>query len=141
MSNTSQVWIVAIHVFGIVLWSGGMYACLRLLSAHAAAQGAAEALSTTQRKTAVAMDIGATLAIISGLYLALAPTPSLFSGSGWLHAKLTLVVLGMLGLHGFTRAKVKKFSRGEVAALPGFVTPVFFVVVFGVIALAQVRPF
>jgi putative membrane protein len=141
MSSAIYQWSVAIHVFGIVLWTGGMLACLRLLSAHAAVGKAApEQFSLTERRTAVVMDIGATIALLTGLYLLFGPTKPLTQG-GWMHAKLTLVVLGMFGLHGFVRAKVRKFRNGDVRPLPGFVLPVFLVVALGVIVLVQVRPF
>jgi putative membrane protein len=142
MSPATYQWSVAIHVFGIVLWTGGMFACLRLLAAHGAVgKTAPEGLILAERRTAVLMDIGATIAMLTGLYLLFfAPTKPLTQG-GWMHAKLTLVVLGVLGLHGFARAKVRKFRNGDVRALPGFVLPVFLAVVLGVIVLVQVRPF
>jgi putative membrane protein len=142
MSPATYQWNLALHVFGIVLWTGGMLACLRLLAAHGAAGKAApEGLILTERRTAVMMDIGATIAMVTGLYLLFrSPTSPLTSG-GWMHAKLTLVVLGMLTLHGFTRVKVRKFRNGDVRPLPGFVVPVFIAVALGVILLVEVRPF
>jgi putative membrane protein len=142
MSPATYQWNLALHVFGIVLWTGGMLACLRLLAAHGAAGKAApEGLILTERRTAVMMDIGATIAMITGLYLLFrSPTSPLTSG-GWMHAKLTLVVLGMLTLHGFTRVKVRKFRNGDVRPLPGFLVPVFIAVALGVIVLVEVRPF
>jgi putative membrane protein len=142
MSPATYQWNLALHVFGIVLWTGGMLACLRLLAAHGAAGKAApEGLILTERRTAVMMDIGATIAMVTGLYLLFrSPTSPLTSG-GWMHAKLTLVVLGMLTLHGFTRVKVRKFRNGDVRPLPGFVVPVFIAVALGVIVLVEVRPF
>jgi protoporphyrinogen IX oxidase len=142
MSPATYVWTVAIHVFGVVLWTGGLFACLRMLTAHGAAGTSAPAAwLQAERRTAVFMDIGATIAILSGLYLTLfAPTKPLTQG-GWLHAKLTLVVIGMLGLHIFARVKLRKFRNGDVRPLPGFAVPLFLVVALGAIVLVQVRPF
>jgi putative membrane protein len=141
MSPTYQ-WFVAIHVFGIVLWTAGIFACLRLLGAQGAAgKSVSEAWSLGARRTAVFMDIGATVAILTGLYLTFFVSPSPLTQGGWLHAKLTLVVLGVLGLHGFARVKVRKFRNGDVRPLPGFVLPLFLVVALGVIVLVQVKPF
>jgi putative membrane protein len=142
MTPTTYQWTLAIHVFGVLLWTGGVFACLRMLTAHAAAGASAPAAwIQSERRTAVFMDIGATIAILSGLYLTLfSPTKPLTSG-GWLHAKLTLVALGMLGLHIFTRVKVRKFRNGDVRALPGFALPVFVLVALGAILLVEVRPF
>lgn len=142
MTEDTYKWTLAIHVVGVVLWTGGLFACLRMLAAHAAAgTGAAAAWIQAERRTAVFMDIGATIAILSGLYLTLASPKMPLTTGGWLHAKLTLVVLGMLGLHVFTRVKLRKFRNGDVRALPGFALPVFVVVVLGVIVLAKVQPF
>ena len=142
MSPATYVWSLAFHVFGIVLWTAGMFACLRMLTAHGAVGKAApQGLILAERRTAVLMDIGATLAILTGLYLTFfAPTKPLTQG-GWLHAKLTLVVIGVLGMHVFARVKVRKFRNGDVRPLPGFMLPVFLAVVLGVIVLVQVRPF
>ncbi|WP_428261767.1 hypothetical protein [Haliangium sp.] len=119
-----------------------MFACLSLLNAHASAGAEAPAsLSAAEKRVAMVMDIGATLAILAGLYLAFGQAASPFKGAGWLHAKLTLVVLGFLALHGITRAKVKRFGNGDVRALPGFVMPLYFVLVLAIIVLAQVKPF
>src|SRR5690606_15778908 len=97
MSPATNEWILAIQLFGIVLWTGGMLACLRLLATHGAVgKSAPEQLSLTARRTAVLMDIGATIALLTGLHLLFGPTKPLTQG-GWMHAKLTLVVLGMFG--------------------------------------------
>jgi uncharacterized membrane protein len=61
--------------------------------------------------------------------------------SGWFHAKLTLVVLGLLGMHGFLRVKVRKFRQGQVAPLPGFLLPLMLLLVFGILVLVRVQPF
>jgi putative membrane protein len=142
MSSATYQWTLAIHVFGIVLWTAGMFACLRMLAAHAAVGAAApQGLALAERRTAVLMDIGATIAILTGLYLTFFSATKPLTQGGWLHAKLTLVVLGVLGLHGFVRVKVRKFRDGDVRPLPGFVLPVLLAVVLGVIVLVRIRPF
>lgn len=142
MSQATYVWTLAIHVFGVVLWTGSLFACLRLLTAQGAVGTSAPAAwIQTARRTAMFMEIGSLIAIASGLYLTLySPTRPLTTG-GWLHAKLTLVVLGMLGLHIFARVRLRKVRNGDVRALPGFAVPLFVVVALGAIVLVQVRPF
>ena len=142
MTEATYVWTLAIHVFGVVLWTGSLFACLRMLTAQGAA-GTSAPVTWIQaaRRTAMFMEIGSLLAIASGLYLMLhSPTKPLTQG-GWLHAKLTLVVLGMLGLHIFARVRLRKFRNGDVRPLPGFAVPLFLVVALGAIVLVQVRPF
>ena len=141
MNPETQQWITVIHTFGLVLWTGAMLACLQMLRAHVALpEPAREPLSTSERKAAMIMDMGAMLAILSGLYLAIALVPSPFK-SGWFHAKLTLVFLGLIGLHGFLRVKVRKFRQGAVAPLPGFLLPLYFLLILGVLVLVRVKPF
>lgn len=135
-------WTKAFHVVGFLLWTGSLLSCIYLLQAHqAAGEEGRQALSSVQRKAAMLMEIGALVAIVAGLYLALGGGRNAFSGAGWLHAKLALVVLGLFGLHGFVRVKIKKFRNGEVAALPGWLQPAALVVIVVVAIMASVKPF
>jgi uncharacterized membrane protein len=142
MNPETIQWMHALHVFGIVFWIGGMAACLQMLIHHGkATEAAREVLSGLERKTAMLMDMGALLAIGAGLALAFGQPYSPFKGGGWLHAKLTVVVVVVLGLHGFVRVQIRKFRDGQVKELPGFLLPVLIAVAFGVIVLPLVRPF
>ena len=108
-------WVLIAHVFGFVTWIGGLLAAIALLHVHSRVEDAARAaLSATERQVATLMDLGATLAIGGGLLLALKGPVNEFSHGAWLHVKLTAVVLGILSSHGIVRAKIKKFSRGEI---------------------------
>lgn len=119
MSLDTYNWVLIAHVFGFVTWVGGLLGCLALLHVHTRVEeGARPALSATERQTAMLMDLGATLAIGAGLLLAIKGPVNEFSHGSWLHVKLTAVVLGLLSSHGIVRAKIKKFSRGEIKALP-----------------------
>lgn len=64
------------------------------------------------------MDLGATLAMVCGFSMAFGLVPNSFKTGGWLHIKLTIVVVVLLGIHGFTRAQVKRFRNGAVRGLP-----------------------
>ena len=69
---------------------------------------------------AMMMDIAAALAIGCGLAMTFGVSPNFFAApkSGWFHIKLTIVVLGVLSVHGMVRARVGKVSRGEPASAP-----------------------
>src|SRR5207244_11743067 len=111
-------------------------ACMWLLHVHALVEGAArDALSRTEKSVAMLMDMGATLAIAAGLTLALESTPNAFKTGPWLHIKLTVVVLGILSAHGMVRAKIKKFSRGEVKPLPRWLFTAVLAAVAVIVAL------
>lgn len=122
----TDLWLSALHVVGVIVWVGGLTAVLALLTAHARVDEASRGLmSLFEKRVAIVMDLGAALAIGVGLYRALRHTPNEFQHGAWLHIKLTAVVVGILSVHGFARAKVKKFSRGEVKAIPAVVWILF----------------
>src|ERR1700750_2461419 len=114
-------WLQAGHIIGDFLWMGGIFAVYWLLRSHASApRDVLDKLTLMERSLALTMDIAATLAIGCGLGMAFShggthPTTNLFAapGSAWFHIKLTVVVLGILPVHGIVRAKVAKFSRGQ----------------------------
>lgn len=117
-------WLQAGHLIGDFLWVGSMFAVYWLLRFHTQAPPAShEKLVYMERAMALMMDIAAALAIGCGIGLVLyrpGPYSSIFSEphSGWFHIKLTVVVLGMLAMHGMLRARVKKFSQGKLAPVP-----------------------
>lgn len=127
MSPETYSWLIVGHIVGFVTWTAGLVATLTLLRIHARVEGAArDVLSRQEAKTAVFMDIGATLAIVCGLWLAFGGPVNALKTGAWLHIKLTLVVLVILGAHGFARAQVKRFKRGQVREIP---RPLLYVVV------------
>ncbi len=110
-------WFPAIHIVGVVLWLGGLTAVLALLHVHPQVdEGSRPLLTQLERTLALVMDLGATIAIGFGLYYAI--HIKAFSNGGWLHIKLTAVVLGVLSVHGFARMKVAKFRKGDARPVP-----------------------
>ncbi len=133
-------WLRIAHIIGVVLWIGGLIAVLSLLRAHAQVDaGARDVLSRVERKTAVLLDIGATLSIGVGLYLAFKSpkfATNAFASGGWFHIKLTLVVVGILSAHILARGKIRKFRNGQVTPLPGWLLPLVLVSVVGILIFA-----
>lgn len=114
-----DLWFATLHVVGIVLWVGGLTSVLALLHVHVQADGKVrEVLTGVERRVAMLMDLGATLTIATGLYRAFTVVPNAFKTGAWLHIKLTVVVLGLLSVHGMARVKIKKFGRGELKPVP-----------------------
>ena len=131
-------WLLVGHVLGVVLWIGGFTAVFWLLRMHTQMpETVNDKFVLMERSLALAMDIAAALAIGTGLTLALYRTPTLFAqpGAGWFHIKLTIVVLGVLSMHGLIRARVGKFSRGEKPAVPSWIWSVLLVSVTAILVM------
>src|SRR3954468_920798 len=97
-------WVKALHVIAVIAWMAGMLYLPRLLVYHCDAEAGSKQSETfkvmERRLLRAIINPAMVLTWILGLYLA-------WSGhwftSGWLHAKLLLVVV-MSGVHGFLGA-------------------------------------
>ncbi len=134
-------WVKAVHVLGFLLWTGSLLTCLHLLAGHPETDDkGGNALTRLERRAGMMMDMGALVAIVAGLYLALWATPiNFFTDGGWLHIKTTLVV-GLVALHVIARVKVRKFRNGESKPLPSFVIPLTLVLITVIVIFAVVKP-
>jgi len=93
-----MLWLKAFHIVFVVTWFAGLFYLPRLFVYHAVTSDALgrERFQAMERRLFVMTTIGATLAILFGAAIVIAvPTYIAF---GWLHAKLTLVLL-LLGYH------------------------------------------
>ena len=120
------------HVYGAVMWIGGLFALAAFLDAFGAETdpAARSRLLRFMRQAAIVPDIGATIAIVFGLHwlfkFKLYQMP-------YMHIKLTLVAV-VLGLHGYLKVKARKARKGEAfTAPPGVLKPVLSIVALGII--------
>ena len=142
------LWLLAAHLISLFLWIGGLFATYWLLRLHVhAPTDAREKLTLMERSIALSADIAAAVAIGTGLAMALShggthPTTTLFAapGAGWFHIKLTLVVLGILPVHGIMRGKIKKFGQGEITPIPGWLWSLFLAALTAIVILVIRRP-
>jgi len=119
-------WLKSGHMVGVFVWIGGLFAVYWLLRIHAhSPKEMHEKLTLMERSMALMMDIASAVAIGCGIALILKKSPTnpegnllTMKGAGWLHIKLTVVVLGLLPIHGMIRARIKKFSQGTITAVP-----------------------
>jgi uncharacterized membrane protein len=124
MDSKVYEWLLAGHIIGDFIWVGSMFAVYWLLRFHThAPKDSHEKLILMERSMALMMDVASALAIGCGIALIFqraGGSGNIFSEkpAGWFHIKLTLVVLGMLSMHGMLRAKVKKFSQGKTPTVP-----------------------
>lgn len=139
MSLTTLQWLLALHIFGFTMWTGGLIGLANILSSHAGASKEHwPGFHNLEKKIAIGMDIGALLAMGFGFALLFSLEPSPMK-QPWMHIKLTIVFVALFGMHGFLRVKVRKFRDGSVG-LPPFMAPLLTVATLAVIVLAIVRP-
>lgn len=88
-------WIKALHVISVIAWMAGLFYLPRLFVYHCQAKAGSEQSETfkvMERRLLRAIMNPAMIATwIFGLYIAI--EGAWFTGSGWLHAKLALVVV------------------------------------------------
>ena len=136
-----HAWLVVGHVLGVILWIGGLTAVFWLLRMHTQMPDTVnDKFVLMERSLALAMDIAAALAMGTGIALALhrpGGSPSLFAapGAGWFHIKLTIVVLGILSMHGMIRARVGKFSRGQKPTVPNWIWSVILISIVAILVM------
>ena len=130
-------WLLAAHLIGVVLWISGLTSIYWMLRFHDhAPKGDREKLTYMERAMALSTDIAAAVAMGCGVALAVGQHYFTTPGNSWLHIKLTVVVLGILSTHGMLRARIKKYSRGELKPVPTWLWSLFLVsVVVAIIAV------
>ncbi|WP_176450337.1 protoporphyrinogen oxidase HemJ [Pseudomonas delhiensis] len=138
------LWIKALHIVAVVCWFAGLFYLPRLFVYHAMSEDAAsrERFQVMERKLYRGiMGPSMVLTILLGAWM-LYLTPGWLS-QGWLHAKLTLVVL-LIGYHHACGAMLKRFARGENRHSHVFFrwfneVPVLFLL--AIVILVVVKPF
>ena len=107
------LWIKALHIVSIVCWFAGLFYLPRLFVYHAMNEDSTsrDRFALMERKLYRGIMGPAMVAtFVFGIWL-LILSPGWLS-QGWMHAKLTLVVL-LTGYHHVCGAQVKRFARGE----------------------------
>ena len=108
------LWLTVIHLVSVMAYAVSLFYLPRIL-VHVA-EGKAEAQSVDRlfimaRKLFKFGNIMLVVSLISGLWVAI--ELGFLSGQGWLHAKLTLVLL-FIGYNHVTFGMVKKAERGKL---------------------------
>lgn len=138
------LWLKALHIIAVISWMAGLLYLPRLFIYHSDAARGSEASETfkvmERRLYRVIMNPAMMLAWLLGLYLAWSVYG--FNG-GWLHAKLTLVLL-LTGVHVFFGRSVKAFGRDEnriTARQWRFINEMPALLMVAIVILAVVKPF
>lgn len=106
--------VKAFHIISMVAWFAGLFYLPRLFVYHTQNHGAAAAkmLVTMEGKLYRYIMTPAMLATWGfGLWLVML-NPEWMKGQGWLHAKLTLVLL-LTAYHAMLGSMVRKFAHGK----------------------------
>jgi uncharacterized membrane protein len=133
-----HMWLLVGHILGVLLWVGGLTAVFWVTRMHTQMPDTVnDKFVLMERSLAMMMDIAALLAMGAGVALALhrPPGEATTFKAAWLHVKLTIVVLGLLSMHGMLRVKVGKLSRGEKPLVPTWMWSVILLSVVGILVM------
>jgi putative membrane protein len=139
------LWVKALHVIFMVTWFAALFYLPRLFVYHAMStdQATIARFKVMERKLHVMMNIGATLTIIFGLWLLFSYGWSTYKHQGWLHVKLTCVVL-LIAYHGWCSMLVRDFRldrNRHSHRWYRYFNEVPTVLLFIIIIMVVVRPF
>ena len=139
------LWVKAFHVIFMVAWFAGLFYLPRLFVYHAEATDSVgrERFKIMEKRLSILMSIAAVATIVFGIWLIGLLGWGWFMNTGWIHAKILLVVL-LLGFHGWCQIQVKKFREDRASGSAGYFrlmneVPTFFLV--AIVLLAIVKPF
>jgi len=138
-------WLRVGHVIFMVFWLAGLFMlprqCIYMLDHTPGSEGEAKWADRMGKLRKIVLTPSLVLVWVFGLAIAI--PGGYFSGAGWLHAKVTLVVL-LSGYHGWLVGKTKKMARGErpltekSLRLVGEIPGLFLVLI---IVLVYIKPF
>jgi protoporphyrinogen IX oxidase len=109
----TYLWLKTAHIIFVIFWMAGLFIFPRYLVHHQDALGRpTEAVEWVEREAKLRkMILTPSLVVTWVLGLLLASSIGAWS-SGWLHAKL-LLVLFLTGFHGWAVAYSKRLAKGE----------------------------
>jgi putative membrane protein len=139
-----MLWIKALHIIFVVCWFSGIFYLPRLFvnSAMAEHDSTREQLNLMQHKLYRFMTGLAVFAVVFGLIL-LSMNWQYYMQSGWMHAKLLLIVL-LIIYHVVCGRIVKAFAEGRNEKSHTWYrvfNEIPVLLLFAIVILAVVRPF
>lgn len=139
-----MLWVKAFHIIFMVAWYAGLLYLPRLFVYHATTEDAAghERFCVMERKLFVIMTIGATGALVFGLWLLVSYAWEAYASAWWLHVKLVLVAALML-FHAYC-GKIMKNLRNRTdkhgATFFRWLNEIPAVVLIAIVVLVVVKP-
>lgn len=138
-----MLWLKALHIIFMVTWFAGLFYLPRIYVYLTAANEPAvrDTLLTMARRLYAITTIGMVATWIFGIALLFA-VPA-WMGSGWMHAKILLVLI-LSGYHGWLKVEMRAFANGGARRSERFwriANEAPAVVLVGAVILAVVKPF
>ncbi len=141
-----MLWLKALHLIFMVTWFAGLFYLPRLFVYHAMSsdETSLERFKIMERKLYFGiMTPGMVLTWVFGLWMLVAYAWPLYGHSGWLHAKLTLLVL-LTAYHVWCGRWLFAFKHGSNSHSHVYFrwmneVPVLFL--FAIVILAVIKPF
>jgi putative membrane protein len=141
-----MLWLKALHLIFMVTWFAGLFYLPRLFVYHAMSDDdiSNERFKVMERKLFWGiMTPGMLITLFFGIWMLVDYAWALYGQSGWLHAKLAMLLL-LVVYHGFCGLWLGDFKQDRNQHSPIFYRwineiPVLFLV--GIILLAVIKPF
>lgn len=138
-------WVKAFHIIFMVTWFAGLFYLPRLFVYHAQTTDNAghQRFCTMEKRLSVLMSIGATLTIVFGIWLMALYGEAWLAANAWFHVKL-LLVLGLVGYHGWCQVQTKKLRENRNTHDAGFfrlMNEVPTLLLIAIVILVEVQPF
>jgi uncharacterized membrane protein len=123
--------LLALHVFGALMWIGGLFALMAFLEAVAAEPevGPRTRLLKHLRQAAIVPDIGGTIALVFGAHWLF--RFKLYEAH-YMHAKLALVAL-VIGLHVMLKRMARRSRNGQPMAPHPALKPALSAIALGIL--------
>ncbi len=109
-----MLWVKAFHIIAMVCWFAGLFYLPRLFVYHASATDSASVarFKIMERKLYRGiMNPSMIATIVLGVWL-ISYAPQAYMAQGWMHAKLTLVVV-LIAYHHYCGRLLKRFARDD----------------------------
>ncbi len=145
LGDGAYPWVKAVHVMAVIAWMAGLLYLPRLFVYHADAKPQSELSETLKvmERRLLTIIINPAMVITWALGLYLAVSGGWFSGSGWLHVKLLLVVI-LSGIHGLLSKATREFANDRntrSARYYRILNEVPALLMIGIVILVIVKPF
>lgn len=108
-------WSLAIHIIGIVFWTGGLLITIRFLRLGSVTTPAADTVTTIRKTWQLYIIHGLGLTLLTGLFQLFYGGVGTYMKQGWFHGKLTLVIILVVATV-ICGIEVKKLAEGKLTS-------------------------